>query len=55
MPAHVADHLAAGNHTWGVFILRLGYATEEYVEALLEIWGASTADEWQDLLIRLPW
>ncbi len=45
MASHVADHLAAGHHTWGVFELRQGYSILRYVENLIFIWAASEAED----------
>ena len=55
MPGHIADHLARGRHTWGVFILRRGFPLRRYIEDLLLIWSASEADEWQDRVESIPW
>src|SRR3989442_1321543 len=52
IPVHVADHLAAGNHTWGVFILRRGFPIPRYVDILVRIWFSTQAEEWQD---RIEW
>jgi|SRR6266851_4691135 len=54
MVVHANDHLALGNHTWGVFILRQGLSVSRYVEALVEIWACSQAEEWQDRIEWLP-
>ena len=29
MPGHAADHQAAGNHTYGVFLLRSGFSLQD--------------------------
>jgi hypothetical protein len=55
MPKHVADHLATGHHTWGVFILRPPHVWRRYLEDLILIWSASEAAEWRDRIEYLPW
>jgi Domain of unknown function (DUF5615) len=55
MPDHVRAHLAAGRHTWGVFIIRKGKTWQEIADALLLIWSASTAEDWQDRIEWIPW
>ena len=54
VPIHVADHLAGGHHTWGVFILRRGFAIPRYVDLLMRIWSSTQAEEWQDRIEWLP-
>jgi hypothetical protein len=55
MPGHVAAHLAAGRHTWGVFLLRRGFSMQRHVESLVLLWSASEAEEWRDVLDWVPW
>lgn len=57
MPRHVEDHLAAGRHTWGVFVFPNGHHLSAGVIAreLQTVWGASVADEWIDRLEFLPY
>ncbi|MBI3467134.1 MAG: DUF5615 family PIN-like protein [Planctomycetes bacterium] len=55
MPQHVAEHLAAGRHTWGVFILRDGFSVGRLSEELLLVWSTSEAEEWRDQLEFIPW
>jgi hypothetical protein len=54
MPDHVRDHHAAGRHTWGVFILKQGYATQRYVEDLILVWSVLSLEDCRDLLLYLP-
>jgi hypothetical protein len=54
MPRHVADHLAAGHHTWGVFLLKEGYPVMEVAQYILLLWSASQAEEWRDYLGYIP-
>jgi hypothetical protein len=55
MPDHVADHLATGAHTWGVFLIKRGATWHGLVDDLLLIWSASDAEDWCDRIERLPW
>jgi len=54
MPGHAIDHLCAGNHTWGIFILRAGFTAREIIDTLILIHGASQAEEWQDQVNYIP-
>lgn len=54
LPDHVADHLAAGRHMWGVLLIVTGCTYRELLDELLVIWSASEAEEWQDTLHYLP-
>ena len=54
MPGHLQDHLAEGRHIPGIFELNPKVGIAETLQELLLIWGASDADEYQDLLIYLP-
>ena len=55
MPVHIQDHLAAGHHTNGVFILRSGFPIRALANDLLLIWSCSEVAEWRDQLTYLPW
>lgn len=57
MRTHVATHLAAGHHTWGVFIFPNGKALSagRIAEELLMVWTASQAEEWIDQIEFLPY
>lgn len=55
MIQHAADHLAAGHHTWGVFLYSLyGMSAGSLADELLMIWVASPAAEWIDQIVFLP-
>jgi len=54
MPGHLADHLAAGHHVPGIFLISDWLPIRQVVDELLLIWGASTPDEWQDRIWYLP-
>jgi hypothetical protein len=53
MPAHAQHHLAAGYHTWGVFLITT-ISWRQLIESLLTLWGASEAEEWRDQVVFLP-
>jgi len=54
MPVHLQDHLAAGRHASGIFILNDNMSLGETVEELILIWEASDAEEYFDQLWHLP-
>lgn len=53
-PAHVANHLAAGGHTAGVLLVTPGCSFRRLLDDLLLIWSCTTADEWRDAILYLP-
>jgi len=55
LPDHLADHFAGDHHTWGVILLRGGFPLGRYIEDLLMIWSATTAEEWQDRTDYIPY
>ena len=54
MPVHWQAHLAAGRHVPGILVLSPDMTLGVVLEQLLLIWGASEAEEYQDLLLYLP-
>lgn len=54
MPAHFADHLAAGGHVPGVLCIRPNVTIGRVIEELYLIWYASTTDEYQDRIAFIP-
>jgi hypothetical protein len=54
MIGHLIQHFALGRHTWGVVMLRPGFATRRYSEDLVLMWSAYSRDEWRDSLTWLP-
>lgn len=54
MPAHLKDHLAAGRHVPGVFILTANLSVRRLLLELVLIAGASFEKEYQDQLLYLP-
>ena len=57
MSGHVADHLAAGHHTWGVFLFPTGnhLSAGRIAQELVLVWAASQQDEWVDRTQTLPY
>jgi hypothetical protein len=55
MPHHADEHMKAGNHTFGIFVVRSGFPLRICAEDLLLIWACSEAEEWSDRVIYLPW
>ncbi len=54
MPVHLSDHLAAGRHIPGIFVLNPKFTIGETADELALIWGASEAEEYFDQLWYLP-
>lgn len=54
MPQHLTGHFAKGRHTYGVVLLRKGFALARYVHEIAVICHASNADEWIDQTIYIP-
>jgi hypothetical protein len=54
MPVHLQNHLAAGRHVPGIFILNPNMKIGETVDELATIWGAAEPDEYFDQLKYLP-
>jgi hypothetical protein len=54
MPTHIANHLAGGHHTWGVFLLRENQNWQKIAESLILVWAASQAEEWRDRIQWIP-
>jgi hypothetical protein len=54
MPGHLADHIAAGRHVPGIFWIRPGVGISRIIEELSLIWSASSAEEYQDVVLFIP-
>jgi hypothetical protein len=54
MPVHLRDHLTAGRHVPGLFILNPDMTMGATLDELILIWGASKPGEYYDLLHHLP-
>jgi hypothetical protein len=54
MPGHIANHLAAGGHHWGILNISPHLSFSRIVDELGIVWGASTQDEWFDTTRWIP-
>jgi hypothetical protein len=54
MPFHLVEHLAAGAHVQGVFVLGGKLNMGEIIEELLLVWTATSADNHRDQIRYLP-
>lgn len=54
MPVHLRDHLAAGRHVPGIFILNPKMSLGETADEPALIWAASRPNEYRDQLLYLP-
>jgi hypothetical protein len=54
MPNHLADHLAAGRHSPGVFVIRPNSSLLQLVTFLQDAAYASEAEEWLDIINFIP-
>jgi hypothetical protein len=54
MPEHLLNHINTGRHIPGILVINPKMSIGETIEELLLIWGASSADEYQDRIIHLP-
>lgn len=44
-----------GKHTWGVILLRPRFSVGRFVEELMLVWFATTAEEWFDRVDVIPY
>ena len=51
MSRQLRDHLAAGRHVPGIFILDDSRPMGDVIERLATIWGASEAEEYADQIV----
>ncbi len=54
-PKHLAAHMAAGRHHFGIAWVRRGTRFSDLVDALYLVWVASEAEEWVDRADWLPY
>jgi len=54
IPRHLREHLAAGYHVPGIFLLRRRCSLGQLIEDLLLIWKASEPGEYRDRIEYLP-
>ena len=55
MPGHLGEHLAAGHHSPGVFLIRPGASVPTIVEFLVLVAYASEPHEWRDRIEYIPY
>jgi hypothetical protein len=54
MPGHLRDHLAAGHHEPGIFVVGVNMTLSAIASELALIADASEAEEWVDQIVYLP-
>ena len=54
MPVHFAAFLLEAGQTPGVFLVKQGTNIGAVIEALLLIWAASSAEEWENRILEVP-
>ena len=54
MPVHLTEHLAAGHHVPGIFVLSERLTMKETILDLALTWGASELHEYTDFISHLP-
>ena len=54
MPVHLTEHLAAGHHVPGIFVLSERLTMKETILDLALTWGASELHEYRDFISHLP-
>ena len=54
MPLHFGEFLLAGGRSPGVFMISQRVAVATAVEALVLIWAASDAKEWENRILEVP-
>ena len=54
MPLHLRDHLDAGRHVPGIFIMRARISLGDMADELALMCEASEADEYTDRMLYIP-
>jgi hypothetical protein len=54
MPGHFGDFLEAEGHSAGVFLVKQRARVADVIDALVLVWAASDADEWQNRILEIP-
>ena len=54
MLRHLAEHLAAGHHSPGVFVVRAGFSWAEVLDALVLVAHAGDPADYSDVVTFLP-
>ena len=55
IPKHLAAHMAAGRHHFGIAWVRRGTRFSDLVDAIYLVWAAAEAEEWADRTDWLPY
>ena len=54
MPRHLAEHLASGHHSLGVFVVRAGFSWGDVLDALVLVAHAGDPADYLDVVTFLP-
>jgi hypothetical protein len=54
MPVHFTAHVEMGRHLPGIIWIRPGISLGRIIDELYLMWAASTADEYQNVLLFIP-
>jgi len=54
MPHHFGDFLEANGHCAGVLIVKQRAPLADVIDALVLIWSASDAGEWENRIVEIP-
>lgn len=54
MPGHTADHILAGGHHWGIFMVRKDARLRLLADVLYVYWDVTDAQQWIDSTEWLP-
>ncbi len=54
LPVHLADHLAHGGRSPGIFLIRPGSSLREVVESLELVAHAANPDDYRDHITYIP-
>jgi hypothetical protein len=54
MPGHIADHIAAGGHHWGIFMVHKNAPLRTLADTLYVYWDVTDAEQWMDVMEWLP-
>jgi hypothetical protein len=54
LPQHLKEHLQAGRHVPGIFLLRRQYPLGQILEDLLLLWESGYPEDFEDQVMYLP-
>ncbi len=54
MPRHFGDFLEANGRCAGVFLVKQRAPLADVIEALVLVWAASAANEWNNRIVEIP-